>query len=65
MTASKDMVRAIAVNAVRHLTDADLHLKRGSMPSAMTSAVFAIEELGKLCYIAVIGDLPAPQMRTV
>jgi AbiV family abortive infection protein len=63
MTISNEMMRALAGNAVRHLTDADLHLKRGNIPSAMSSAVFAIEELGKLCYISAMNDLPPPHLR--
>lgn len=45
MTINKDMMRALAVNAARHLTDADLHLKRSNIRSAMASAAFGIEEL--------------------
>lgn len=63
MTISNGMMRALAVNAVRHLTDADLHLKSGNMPSATSSAVLAIEELGKLCYISAMNDLPPPHLR--
>jgi hypothetical protein len=63
VTVSKDMLRALAVNATRHLTDADFHLKRSAVPSAMSSAVFAIEELGKLYYIVTMGELPPPKVR--
>jgi AbiV len=58
MAVSDASLRAIAVNAVRHLLEADQHYKAGRFPSATTSAVLSIEEAGKLSFLTAHGFVP-------
>ncbi|HEX4050676.1 MAG TPA: AbiV family abortive infection protein [Steroidobacteraceae bacterium] len=51
-------LRAVAANSFRHLLDADQHYKAGRFPSAIASAVLAIEEAGKLSWITAHGKAP-------
>lgn len=47
MAASDKALRAIALNAARHLTEGNQHLDAGRIPSATASAILSAEELGK------------------
>jgi hypothetical protein len=46
---------AVARNSIRHLVEADEHFKKQRFASALASAVFSIEEYGKLYFVALTG----------
>jgi hypothetical protein len=46
---------AVARNSIRHLVEADDHFKKQRFASALASAVFSIEECGKLYFVALTG----------
>jgi hypothetical protein len=46
---------AVARNSIRHLVEADEHFKKQRFASALASAVFSIEECGKLYFVALTG----------
>ena len=54
---------AIARNAARHLVEANQHYSGQRYPSALTSAIFAIEETGKLAIHSVGGEPPKSNQR--
>jgi hypothetical protein len=46
---------AVARNSIRHFLEADEHFKKQRFASALASAVFSIEESGKLYFVALTG----------
>jgi hypothetical protein len=46
---------AIARNSIRHFLDSDEHFRKQRFASALASAVFSIEECGKLYFVALTG----------
>jgi AbiV family abortive infection protein len=48
-------LEAVARNALRHFIEADEHFKKQRFASAFASAIFSIEETGKLISLAVTG----------
>lgn len=58
VTVSDAALKAVAANAIRHLTEADQHYKAGRYPSAMASAVLSIEEAGKLSFLTLQRSAP-------
>jgi AbiV family abortive infection protein len=54
---------AIARNAARHLVEANQHYSGQRYPSALTSAIFAIEETGKLAIHSIGGEAPKSNQR--
>lgn len=55
MPAADAALLAIARNAIRHLIEADDHFKHQRYASALASAVFSIEESGKLGFVRATG----------
>jgi AbiV family abortive infection protein len=49
---------AITKNAVRHLVEANQHHNGGRFASALASAVYSIEETGKLSFLTTHGKSP-------
>lgn len=54
---------AVAKNAARHLIEANQHHSGQRYASAVTSAIFAIEEAGKLSILTIGGKLPKSNKR--
>lgn len=55
MTISDATLWAVAQNAIRHILEADEHCKKQRPPSALSAAVMAIEETGKLLFLKAPG----------
>lgn len=51
-------LKAVATNSLRHLVEANQHVKAANFPSAMSSVVLSIEEAGKLGFLASTGAVP-------
>jgi hypothetical protein len=58
MAVTDEALWAVAKNAIRHLIEANEHYKGQRAASALASAVFAVEETGKMSLLAFHGETP-------
>ena len=61
MAVTDEALWAVAKNALRHLIEANANWRAQRFASALVSAVFAIEEAGKLSLLASQARLPSPR----
>ncbi len=58
MSVTDEALWAVAKNAARHLIEANQHYRGTRFASAVASAVYAIEETGKMSYLVTWGESP-------
>lgn len=58
MAVTDEAVWAVAKNAARHLVEANQHYSGKRFASAVASAVYAVEETGKLSFLVTGGESP-------
>jgi hypothetical protein len=58
MAVTNEAVWAVAKNAARHLIEANQHYKGQRFASALVSAVYAVEETGKMSFLITRGESP-------
>ncbi len=58
MAVTDEAVWAVAKNAARHLVEANQHYAAKRFASAVASAVYAVEETGKMSFLVTGGESP-------